>query len=138
MKWVVCKQSNQGSVLKRITLAVAGTCLLKFSTSNVGSFHVRISIEGETPLLEKCLRDIWTETLSVWNNTRHMLNRKGFDCYMMIEDTKIKQFIGKDGIGIRRLRKLNNCNVFVTPMLLECPGKEPSVYFEIWTKSRPI
>ena len=51
---------------------------------------------------------------------------------MMVDN--IKQFIGKDGVNIRKLRKLNKCKVFIIPILFQHHGQLPRVFFEIWTK----
>ena len=136
MNWVVCRQTDQGSVLKRITLAVAGTCPLKFSTEPVGGMHVKIRVDSQcdSEPLCRCLAEIWKEVIDKWISTQYMLARKGFTCYMMIEESRIKQFIGTDGIGIRKLRKLNKCSVFVLPILFRPHRQEPSIFFEIWTK----
>ena len=133
--WVICKAGQQAVMLKEVTEAVRGETALHFSTAELGSVHVKITVK--TPKASKLLLDFlnsfWQKQTRAWEDTREMLIRKQFECYMMLDSTQIKQLIGKDGVNIRRLRKTLKCKVFIVPLLFRHTNNT-DIYFDIWIK----
>jgi len=78
-------------------LKLFGQGRFECKVKQVGRKHVCVNVEGEFDC-GRALRYFESK----WDGTRHMLIRRGFECYLMLDSVGIRRFIGKGGCGIRR------------------------------------